>query len=222
MAQRGGPRERYALASSIRIAGSGGAMPKPTTPRRHARSRPTRASPLRGASVLVAHHNAGWARADRAGAPRADIGGRGVTALDDGQRWRVTLTSEPVETDDPELREIVTFTPGKTNYSRKGEPSAPRAGCSCPSTRPKSPSWSRRGRRQVPPPARRSGPRSARQSSPETRSKTSGTMRACGRSSRGATRAGLDRVCTELRCGPPRAERAIARVRAADAPEVES
>jgi RecA-family ATPase/5S rRNA maturation endonuclease (ribonuclease M5) len=74
---------------------------------------------LTGATVLVAHHTAKFAR--RGGAVDA-VAGRGSSALVDGARWQASLGIERLEIDDADARErlgeIVVWTHTKSNYSR--------------------------------------------------------------------------------------------------------
>jgi RecA-family ATPase len=77
---------------------------------------------LTGATVLVAHHTNAVSRG-----PGASVrGGRGVTSLGDGFRWVASLTATEVdlegEAERERLGEVVTLRSVKTNYSRKFEP----------------------------------------------------------------------------------------------------
>ncbi len=77
-----------------------------------------------GATVLVAHHTNKAARKNGASVDAAS--GRGSSALVDGVRWQISLASERPALRSEEsletLREVVTLTHTKTNYSRKAEP----------------------------------------------------------------------------------------------------
>lgn len=73
-----------------------------------------------GATVVCAHHSPQWARAR--GIDASATHARGVTALTDGVRWVMTMMVERLNSEDEHLREIVTATVTKSNYSFRGEP----------------------------------------------------------------------------------------------------
>ncbi len=82
-------------------------------------------APSGGATVLLAHHTAQWARRKNADDRDEATAARGVTGLVDGPRWTGVMTVDRVPFEERDVRRrlgrIVTLSAPKANYSPEGD-----------------------------------------------------------------------------------------------------